>query len=139
MDASAYMEAGHRANKRDDYFEARRNFRAAFELEGKAVAQISAANMALKLGNVEEAMQEYTVVLQRTDLADNHRTLVENKLSGQVMAAVALAKKAEDERLAQEAATERAAAERAAEARAKEAADAKAAKEARLKAEEEAR
>ena len=119
MDASAYMEAGHRANSRDDYVEARRNFRAAFELEGKAVAQISAANMALKLGNVEEAMQEYTVVLQRTDLADNHRTLVENKLSEQVMAAVALAKKAEDERLAQEAATERAAAERAAEARAR--------------------
>ena len=46
-------------------------------------------SIALKLGNVEEAMQEYTVVLQRTDLADNHRTLVENKLSEQVKAAEA--------------------------------------------------
>ena len=92
MDAAAHMEAGHEANRRGDSVEARRCFLAAFELDGRAAAQISAANMALKFGDIEAAMQEYRSVLKRTDLKDTYRMAVEKKLSEQVNVAAAAAR-----------------------------------------------
>ena len=53
------MRDGHAANQRGDYAAARSFFLAAGRMSGKAVAQISAANMALKSGRVREALMEY--------------------------------------------------------------------------------
>lgn len=58
------MHAGHAANARGDVEEARRSFHAAYEENGSAAAQISAANMAVKLAMEELAMDEYALVLQ---------------------------------------------------------------------------
>jgi hypothetical protein len=58
------MDAGLSANKAGDYVEARKLFRAAFDASGTASAQISAANMALKLGMDGIAMNEYALALE---------------------------------------------------------------------------
>ena len=53
------MEAGHAANADGQTSEAQSLFHAAFELGGSLQSRISAANMALKLGRLEEAKGEY--------------------------------------------------------------------------------
>ena len=58
------MEAGLAANKAGNFAEARKAFLAAFEESGTAAAQISAANMAVKLGMEDDAMDEYALVLE---------------------------------------------------------------------------
>jgi len=83
LDASAELliQRGHDANRRGEFVEARSNFRAAFELSSKAAAQISAANMTLKIGDVAAAIQEYTTILERQDLAETHREAVLRKVN----------------------------------------------------------
>ena len=64
------MDAGLSSNKAGDYVEARKLFRAAFDANGTASAQISAANMALKLGMDDIAMDEYALALEAQRVPD---------------------------------------------------------------------
>ena len=75
------MRIGHAENAAGDFAAARLNFQAAFELGGgKVEAQLSAANMAYKMGETELACFEYQQILKRADLAAWHRGRVVQKL-----------------------------------------------------------
>ena len=90
------MAEGHAANDRLDYAAARLNFQAAYELGSHHIAaQLSAANMALKLGEAELALFEYQQMLLRKDLVGWHRFSVVQKL---VAASVALKRKELEQR-----------------------------------------
>ena len=59
------MAAGKVANERGDIARAREIFVECFELSGRVQAGISAANMALKLGDAAKACNEYAGLLER--------------------------------------------------------------------------
>ena len=82
------MAAGHLANDRKDYLAARLNFQACYELGAHpVVAQLSAANMALKMKEPAVAVFEYQQVLLRQDLPAPLRLKAVTKL---LTAAIAL-------------------------------------------------
>ena len=62
---SSMMAAGKAANDRGDIARARELFVECFELSGRVQAGISASNMALKLGDVAKACDEYAGLLER--------------------------------------------------------------------------
>lgn len=80
LSAEELSKRGHQANGEGDVAAARAHFLAAFELEGSPKAQLSAANMALKLGESDVALREYEALLQRPDLAPEHRQAVHTKI-----------------------------------------------------------
>ena len=86
------LAEGHRANARADYAAARLNFLAACELFGDRVeAQLSAANMAAKMGDDELAASEYREMLARADLSHWHRGRISLKLQQATTATTASA------------------------------------------------
>ena len=80
LSAEELFKRGHQANGEGDVAAARAHFLAAFELEGSPKAQLSAANMALKLGESDVALREYEALLLRPDLAPEHRQAVHTKI-----------------------------------------------------------
>ncbi|KAL1511022.1 hypothetical protein AB1Y20_005847 [Prymnesium parvum] len=72
---------GHKANSNGDFHAARRSFLAAYELQRKPSAMISAANMALKSGETEAARSAYESLLQMDSLTPSERAVVERKLA----------------------------------------------------------
>ena len=75
------METGHNANNLKDYVTARLNFQACYEhCSRPAVAQLSAANMALKLGEPAIAVFEYQQILLRRELPASLRLKAVAKL-----------------------------------------------------------
>ena len=54
----AMFSEGHRLNRRGDFVGARRCFLSAYNLEGNTADRISAANMALKMGDAPAALAE---------------------------------------------------------------------------------
>ena len=80
------MRRGHEANKRRDLQAARRHFQNAAALLGKPQAILSAANMALKLGQPGVARDEYLALQRRVDageltpLSDAHKAMLERKI-----------------------------------------------------------
>ena len=89
-EAAALVESGHTANSKADYAEARRCFRAAFELTRKVGPQLSAANMLLRLGEAKAAISEYEALLLRPDLSEAHRCTVHRKVSEAMAMSAAL-------------------------------------------------
>ena len=83
---AALMRRGHEANKRRDLQAARRHFQNAAALLGKPQAILSAANMALKLGQPGVARDEYLALQRRvhagelTPLSDAHKAMLERKI-----------------------------------------------------------
>jgi len=89
------LRIGHAANARKDFGAARLNFQAAYMMFGyKVEAQLSAANMALKLGEVELAASEYQEILRRNDVQGWVRGRVVQKL--QVATAIMKSRDAQD-------------------------------------------
>ena len=80
LSAEELFKRGHQANGEGDVATARAQFLAAFELERSPKAQLSAANMALKLGESDVALREYEALLLRPDLAPEHRQAVHTKI-----------------------------------------------------------
>mmetsp|Transcript_25410 Transcript_25410/g.66998 ORF Transcript_25410/g.66998 Transcript_25410/m.66998 type:complete len:1074 (+) Transcript_25410:873-4094(+) len=109
LDAAALVERGHHANQEGRYAEARGCFTRAFELDGKHSSLLSAANMALKLGDHDEALREYEALLLRADLPAAWRKLVAHKMQEgvarrsvrKIEAAAEDAERAEGERVAE--------------------------------------
>lgn len=62
------MAAGFEANRRGEHVVARFCFQGAYEKGAKLEAQVSAANMAIKIGEAHLAQVEYLEVLQRREL-----------------------------------------------------------------------
>ena len=81
------MEAGFAANKRGEHADARKRFCEAYERFGHRVeAQLSGANMALKMGDAALAEFEYQQLLLRSDLSGALRKAVVEKLAKASMA-----------------------------------------------------
>ena len=80
------MKRGHEANAANKVTEARRNFQAAAALRNTPAAALSAANMALKLGQPGVARDEYLALQRRVDageltpLSDAHKAMLERKI-----------------------------------------------------------
>ena len=80
------MKRGHEANAADKITESRRNFQAAAQLRNTPQAALSAANMALKLGQPGVARDEYLEIQRRVDageltpLSDAHAQMLKRKL-----------------------------------------------------------
>jgi len=75
------MATGHRAYKDGDFAAARLNFLVAYEQgEGRLEAAISAANMAVRLGDLGTAEEEYSQLLLRDDLSPYLAQIVAAKL-----------------------------------------------------------
>ena len=89
-EASELVDCGHQANAKGDFLEARRCFRAAFELTRKVSYAISAANMAFRLGDARAALREYEALLLRPNLSEAHRKGVHRKISEAIAMASAL-------------------------------------------------
>ena len=84
---TSLMAAGHAANKRLEFLEARRSFLGAYEAQPSAFAAlISAANMAFKLGESSCAQSEYERALALPGLPEKSRLLCVRKLA-EVLAA----------------------------------------------------
>ena len=82
---SEEMSTGFTLNKAGDFAGARKCFLEAYQLRGqRAEAQLSAANMALKLGETATAESEYKAILLRDDLTENLRRMAETKLASVV-------------------------------------------------------
>jgi hypothetical protein len=79
-EAEALYKRGLAANRSGEVERARELFQEAARLSGKPSHQISAANMALKLGLTVLAAAEYRGVLTRRDLAPAHRAHAQRKL-----------------------------------------------------------
>tara|TARA_B110001452_G_scaffold169398_1_gene141648 strand:- start:1830 stop:4181 length:2352 start_codon:yes stop_codon:yes gene_type:complete len=71
------MRGGHDANGAGDFTRARLCFLDAYASSPTAVARISAANMALKMGEHSTARAEYDEILRDTDLSDANRAVRE--------------------------------------------------------------
>ena len=65
------MKEAHEANAKGDARTARRKFEAAYNVSGRLEARISAANMMIKLGEVEEACREFTMLMRLIGQADD--------------------------------------------------------------------
>ena len=74
-EASNLMRAGHRANECGEFESARRCFHQSNELRPRAAARLSAANMALKLGDAAGAMEGYLALLRDGSLPGDHEVL----------------------------------------------------------------
>ena len=85
-EAAHLVEKGHEANARGDFGAARELFLRAHAAQGKAGPQLSAANMALKLGDSGVALREYEALLLRADLSEAHRQACHRKI-GEAMRA----------------------------------------------------
>ena len=64
------MKEAHEANAKGDAQTARKKFEAAYEVGGRLEARISAANMTLKLGEIEESCREFTMLMRLIGQAD---------------------------------------------------------------------
>ena len=62
------MECGHQANERGEYGIAYRCFSQSNALRSRPAARLSAANMALKLGDASGAMETYLALLQEGEM-----------------------------------------------------------------------
>ena len=71
------MRGGHDANGTGDFTRARQCFLDAYASSPTAVARISAANMALKMGEHSTARAEYDEILRDTDLSEANRAVRE--------------------------------------------------------------
>ena len=92
---TALMAAGHAANKRLEFVEARRCFTQAHLAQPSSItALISAANMASKLGEASEAQAEYERALALPRLPEKSRLLCVKKLA-EVLTASAASEAAE--------------------------------------------
>ena len=78
-EAAYCMQEGHAANARGQFEEAWRWFNRSHELAPRPAARVSAANMALKLGDAEHAMSEYLDVMEEGSLAGG-REMLQRKL-----------------------------------------------------------
>lgn len=84
------MDAGLRANAESRPELARALFTASFELGGQMEAKISAVNMALKMGQVEHAIEEYDALLggplsgEQGYFDEQHEALVRRKLAAAI-------------------------------------------------------
>ena len=87
---TALMAAGHAANKRLEFVEARRCFTQAHLAQPSSItALISAANMASKLGEASEAQAEYERALALPRLPEKSRLLCVKKLAEVLTASAA--------------------------------------------------
>lgn len=73
--ASNLMRAGHRANECGEFESARQCFHQSNELRPRPAARLSAANMALKLGDAAGAMEGYLALLRDGSLPGDHEVL----------------------------------------------------------------
>ena len=85
-EAARLVEKGHEANARGDFETARALFLRAHAAQGRAGPQLSAANMALKMGDGGVALREYEALLLRSDLSEQHRQACHRKI-GEAMRA----------------------------------------------------
>ena len=80
VEADRLLAAGHDANNRSDYEEALRCFVRSNELYPRSTARISAANMALKLGDAASATEAYLALLEEGGMAPKEQVIVQRKL-----------------------------------------------------------
>ena len=76
MRADRLLKAGHLANESGDFEGAFECFVQSDELRPRPAARLSAANMALKLGDAPGAMQRYLELLRDGSLPGNHPLLL---------------------------------------------------------------
>ena len=72
-EAARLMERGHAANERGEYDVAYRCFSQSDALRSRPAARLSAANMALKLGDAAGAMETYLSLLKEGEMTENGR------------------------------------------------------------------
>ena len=82
VEATRLIERAHEANTKGDAARARSLFQQAAALQqgNKLGTRISAANMALKLGDTSGALSEYEQLLQRPELSEKNRQLCHRKV-----------------------------------------------------------
>ena len=81
VDVGKLVADGHKANARGDYHGARRRFLEVYALHRKPSAMISAANMALKAGDIEVAQSSYLELLRTSVLSQAEVEVVQRKLA----------------------------------------------------------